>query len=231
MVKIIVDSTCDMPDEFVKKHNIPFLPLRVFLNGKEFLDKVNIQIDEVYEAMRNGIVPMTSQPRPDDINSLFEEYCKNGQDFIYIAFSSKMSCTYQLSLSVIEELGNKYPGVKMEIIDSKGGSTATGLIAMQAVMMTEAGESFERISSQIKELSNHVEHIFTITDLNWLIKGGRVSRVEGFIGSILDIKPVLDVKDGLIEIVKKVRGRKKALNTVVDMIVERIKDFPEQYWV
>lgn len=228
MIKIVVDSTCDLPEELMESNDIKSLPLRVSLNDREYLDKVTIQVDDVYAAMRQGVIPKTSQPNPGDMYALFKDYCIKGYDFIYTAFSSKLSCTYQQAISIISELKGIYPKVKMEVMDSKGGSTATGLIALQAARMVSYGLDFENVAAQAKKLIDHVEHVFTIADLNWLIKGGRISRGEGMIGNILDIKPILDVKDGLIEVIKKVRGRKKALSTVVDIVVERLKYFPNQ---
>lgn len=228
MLTIIVDSTCDLPEELIDKYSIKILPLRVYLNDKEYIDKVTIKVEDVYDAMRNGCVPMTSQPAPADVRSLFESCCKDGCDFLYLAFSSKLSCTYQLGVSVAEELRGKYPDVRMKVIDSKGGSTATGLIALQAAKLSEAGHDFDTVVGHVEKLISCVEHIFTITDLTWLIKGGRITRSEWFVGSVLDIKPIVHVRDGMMEVFKKVRGRKKALSTIVDIIEEKIKDFPDQ---
>lgn len=228
MTKIIVDSTCDLPDDLMAMYDIKSLPLKVLLNGKEYLDKVTIQVDEVYEAMRKGIVPKTSLPNPMDIFTLFQDYCTEGYDFIYLAFSSFLSGTYQLASTIMDELKIKFPEIRMQIIDTKGGSTATGLIALQAARMSDTGKNFDTVVGQVFKLVDHVEHIFTITDLNWLIKGGRISRSAGILGSILNIKPILHVNNGIMEVIGKVRGRKNSLNTVVDILEERIRDFPDQ---
>lgn len=229
MIKIMVDSTCDLPDEIIKKYDIKVLPLRVSLEDKEYLDKKTIQVDEVYSAMRKGIIPKTSQPNPKDMYDIFNEYCINGHDFIYLSFSSVLSSTYQLAQSILKEFKSKYPMLNMEVIDSKGGSTATGLIALQTVKLTEESvQNFDSIVRSIKVFVNHIEHVFTITDLNWIIKGGRIGKAQGMIGNMLDIKPILDVNDGAMEVIKKVRGKKKALNTVVDILEERSKKFPDQ---
>lgn len=228
MIKIIVDSTCDLPDELMEMYDIKSLPLKVLLNGREYLDKVTIQVDEVYEAMRQGIVPKTSLPNPQDILSVFNDYCSKGYDFIYLALSSLLSGTYQLASTIMDELKVNFPERRMQIIDSRGGSTATGLIALQAARMSDTGKSFDTIVSQVFKLVDHVEHIFTITDLNWLIKGGRISRSAAIIGNILSIKPILQVNNGLMEVIGKVRGRKNSLNTVVDILEERISNFPDQ---
>lgn len=228
MLKIIVDSTCDLPQELLEKYDIKMIPLRVYLGEKEYKDKATIRVEEVYDAMRNGITPMTSQPRPSDIKDMFLSFCKDNIAFIYLAFSSALSCTYQLAQSICKELKANYPDMDMEVVDSKGGSLATGLIALQAAKLAKSGYDFKTIVKQVKSMVEHIEHIFTITDLKWLIKGGRISKGEGMIGSILDIKPILDVKNGVMEVIRKVRGKKKALNMVADILAERIKNFPEQ---
>lgn len=228
MLTIIVDSTCDLPAELMDKYDIKMLPLRVYLDDKEYIDKVNISVEEVYDAMRNGCMPMTSQPAPSDVRSLFESCCAGGNDFLYIAFSSKLSCTYQLGVSVVEELKDKYPDIRMKVVDSKSGSTATGLIALQAAKLREAGYDLDTVVESIKKLISSVEHIFTINDLSWLIKGGRITKGEWFVGNLLDIKPIIHVRDGIIEVFKKVRGKRKALNAMVDILEEKIKDFPDQ---
>lgn len=228
MVKIIVDSTCDLPDEIMDKYDIKLLPLIVNLNGKDFLDKVTIKVDQVYDAMRKGICPMTSQPNPRSVYQLFQDCISDGYSFIYLAFSSKLSGTYDTICGIMQSFKEKYSNIKMDIVDTKSGSTATGLIALQAAKMVEEGKNFETVVDATKELAQHVEHIFTIDDLNWLIKGGRISKGEAIIGNILNIKPILHVNDGVMEVIQKVRGRKKALNTIMNIIEDRISNFPDQ---
>lgn len=222
MLKLIVDSTCDLPEEYIKENDILVLPLKVLLEDREYLDGETINVDEVYAAMKRGNMPMTSQPAPETIYSTFLKYAKKGQDFIYLAFSSAMSGTFQLASSILSELKEEYPGVNMEVVDSMGGSTATGLIIMQTM---EYGKNsmadFRKVLDYMKELTQHIEHIFTISDLNWLIKGGRIGKAQGMIGNILGINPILDVNDGRMEVVRKTRGRKKAFTAVVDMLEER----------
>ncbi len=228
MVRVIVDSSCDLPDELLEEYEIKSVSQRVYINNREYLDKVTINAKEVYEAMKKGIIPQTSLPRPMEIYGLFKQCCQEGNDFIYIALSSKFSGTYQLAVSLMQELQGQYDKVRMDVIDSKSGSTAIGLIALQAAKLARAGLGFDMIVRQICELADHVEHIFMVQDLSWLIRGGRISRTEGIIGSILNVKPILHVKDGAAEILEKVRGRKKALDSIVNIMEERIKDFPDQ---
>ena len=112
MVKIIVDSTADLSANLIEQYNIDILPLRVYINNKDYLDKVTITVEEVYDAMRNGICPKTSLPNPKTTYELFKNYASKGIDFIFYCFSSKLSSTYQTSYIIIEELKEQYPNVK-----------------------------------------------------------------------------------------------------------------------
>ena len=228
MTKIIMDSTSDLPRDIIEEYDIDILPLRVYVDNKEYLDKVTISVDQVYELMKKGISPITSLPSPGEIYNLFGKYASRGENFIYYAFSSELSATYQTSKIIIEELKNYYPNVKMEVVDTKAGSFASGLIALQGAKLAEAGASFEEIVSISQENAENIEHVFTIDDLNWLLKGGRINKSGAIIGSALNIKPILDVQKGKMVVIEKIRGRKRALNTVADIVQERIKEFPNQ---
>lgn len=228
MTKIIIDSTTDLPDSFLKKHDISVLPLRVSIESEDYIDKVNITIEKVYDSMRKGNYPKTSMPNLKDIYDLFQNYASKGIDFIFYCFSSKLSGTYETSHLTVEGLKKEYPNVKMKVIDTESGSLATGLIALQGAKMLEKGLSYEEVIKISEENIKNIEHIFTIDDLGGLLKGGRIKKVEAVVGSVLNIKPILDIQDGEIQVIKKVRGRNKALKTIIDIMEERIKGFPNQ---
>lgn len=228
MVKLIVDSTCDLPDELLREYDMRVLPLHISMGDKEYRDKVDIGTNEIYSAMRSGIMPKTSQVSTEDLYNTFRDCCAKGIHFIYISFSAAMSGTYQAAKIVLQEFKHTYQDVKMEILDSKSGSMATGLIALEAAKMIQAGSPFEKVSEQIKDMTEHIEHVFTIADLKWLVKGGRIDRLQGMLGSLMNVRPILDVKNGSMEVIKKVRGGYNALNTVTDIVAERIRAFPGQ---
>ncbi len=150
-------------------------------------------------------------PSPGEIYNLFGKYASQGRDFIYYSFSSELSGTYQVSKIIIEELKKDYPNVKMEVIDTKSGSFASGLIALQGAKLAEAGASFKEIVEISKENTENIEHVFTIDDLNWLLKGGRISKSSAIIGSALNIKPILDVQKGKMIVIEKNQREKKSL--------------------
>ena len=228
MIKLLVDSTCDMPEEFNKGQTIDFLPLRIRLGDKEYADKKDIAVQEVYNAMKEGIMPQTSQPTPTDIIDQLEKYGDVGDHVIYLSFSSKMSGTYQTVSLLMEEMKVKYPKSKFTAIDSKSGSICIAFMAMEAKKMIEENKSYEEIVSRMGFLANHTEHIFTLSDLKWIVKGGRISKFEGILGSALNIRPLIQVNDGFIEVFEKVRGEKKLFNRLVDIVEERIGEYKGQ---
>lgn len=222
MPKIVVDSTCDLPRAFAEEYAITTLPLHVMIGETEYLDRVTITTDEVYEYMRQGVVPKTSQVGFTDTYETLEALAKQGDDVLCLAFSSKMSGTCALISGVMEELKALYPQRRLQVLDSKGGSFATGLVAMEAAKAARAGMPFEALVQRCLFLIDHVEHVFVINNLDWLVRGGRVSRTMGYVANLLDIKPILDVKDGEMEVIAKVRGRIQSMKRVADILAQRV---------
>ncbi|HPJ03042.1 MAG TPA: DegV family protein [Candidatus Limiplasma sp.] len=229
MIRLIADSTCDIPKELLERFSIAVLRLSVILDGKPYLDGVDIQLEDVYEALRAGKTPKTSQIQWDDAKTLFSSVAQAGDDFIYLAFPAAMSGTYNIANRVRDSLREQYPTRRMEIIDSKGGSMGTGLIAIQLGLMLENGASFDELMSQAMWMTEHMKYAFTINDLKCAVRGGRVLvRAASSIGDILSIKPLMDVKSGILHIVKFVRGSQRSLEAVADFIVSYAREFQGQ---
>jgi DegV family protein with EDD domain len=210
MIKIIVDSTCDLPQDILKEYDIKVMPLNVLINDVEYRDRVDIQTDQVYEYMKKGVVPRTSQIYPEEIYNTFIDYAKKTYDFIYLAFSSALSGTFDLAKMIQKEIKDRYPKVHMEVVDSKSGSFATGIIALQAAKLADKGYEISEILEQVNFMVKHIEHIFVISDLSWLLKGGRISKIAAKTGSILNLRPLLDVQNGHLKVIGVVRGKKKS---------------------
>lgn len=228
MTKIIVDSTCDLPQDIIKKYDIKVMPLNVMINNVEYKDRVDIQTDQVYEYMNKGIVPRTSQIYPAVIYNAFADYAKEAYDFIYLAFSSALSGTFNVAKLVQKEIKAKYPNVNMEVVDSKSGSFATGLIALRAAELADKGYGISQILQQVNFMVKHIEHVFAISDLSWLAKGGRINKIAGKAGSLLNLRPLMDVQNGSMRVIDLVRGKKNALRAITNLVAERIKNFPNQ---
>jgi len=220
-MKIFTDSGCDLPKSYYEENDVVLLPLRVQLNNKEYEDVISIDSKEIYDAIRQGAQPKTSQVSPELFLKHFEELAKNEEEGIYIAFSSELSGTYSTAQMIRNQVLEQYPSLKLVIIDSKCASLGHGLVVEEAVRLRNIGVSLEDMASKINTLAPQVEHLFTVEDLDYLAKGGRVSKASAFLGGLLSIKPILNVEDGKLVPIEKSRGRKKALNRMLDLMQER----------
>lgn len=229
MTRLIVDSTCDLPEAQRTQFSIAVLPLSVTLEGRSYRDGVEIDLDRVYAAIRAGAALGTSQIRYEDTRALFEETLRAGDDALYLAFSSAMSGTMGLAAMVAEELLPQYPGRRIEIVDSRGGSMGSGLIAYQLGLMRDGGADLDTLVERAKWMAQHTKYAFTVDDFSYAMKGGRViARAAGTVGDILKIKPVMDVRDGMLHLVRFVGGSRRALAAVADRVADYAKNFKDQ---
>lgn len=228
-VKIITDSAADLPVELLQAYDIDLIPLRVYDEAEtEYLDGVTLESVTLLQKMREGAVYRTSLPSLETFQEKFVSYAKEGNPCIYLAFSSELSGTYQSSVLIKEEVKETYADLDLEIIDTKCASLGQGLVVLEAAKMAKDGASKEDILKRVDFLMNHMEHIFTVADLQYLVRGGRLSKVAGFIGGLLNIKPILNVEEGKLVPLEKVRGKKKVLSRIVDIMEERGKELKGQ---
>lgn len=221
-VKILSDSACDLPEEILKEYNIDLLPIIVVKDDEEYLDKVTIDPKKMYDDMRNGEVYKTAQIPPRMFEDKFEELAKKEESVIYIAFSSGLSGTYQTSVLVRDSLKDKYPNMDIDIVDSKSASVGFGLLVHKAGRMAKEGRSKEEILNMLDFYVKHIEHIFTVDNIEYLFRGGRVSRTQAFVGGLLNIKPILDIpEDGTLQPREKVRGHSKVMKRMIEIMGER----------
>lgn len=228
-VKIITDSAAGLPVELLQAYDIDLIPLRVYDESEtEYLDGVTLESVTLLQKMREGAVYRTSLPSLETFQEKFVSYAKEGNPCIYLAFSSELSGTYQSSVLIKEEVKETYANLDLEIIDTKCASLGQGLVVLEAAKMAKDGASKEDILKRVDFLMNHMEHIFTVADLQYLVRGGRLSKVAGFIGGLLNIKPILNVEEGKLVPLEKVRGKKKVLGRIVDIMEERGKKLKGQ---
>lgn len=227
-IHIVADSGCDLPYSFLQERNISFLPLIVHLNNNDYEDFVTIEPKQVYDAMRNGEVAKTSQASPLKMRELFTGLAESGRPAVYIAFSSQLSGTYQTAMMVREEVLEQYPEFQLTIIDSKCASLGLGLVVMKASELAQKGMPYEQLCETIRAYCRHMEHIFTVDDLEFLARGGRISKTSAFVGGILNIKPLLHVEDGKLIPIEKIRGRKKVFKRMIELMEERGNDLQKQ---
>ncbi|MGG1396361.1 DegV family protein [Bacillus salipaludis] len=227
-IKILADSACDLPLSFYSESNVTLIPLKVHVNGHEYEDVKTIDPKTVYEAIRNGSVPKTSQASPLLFEQIFTNMAENNEVGIYIAFSSQLSGTYSTAVMILDQVKEKYPNFDLTIIDTKCASLGQGLIVMEAARLSSKNVPKEEILKDVIFRSQHMEHLFTVEDLDYLAKGGRVSKASAFLGGLLNIKPVLNVEDGKLVPIEKIRGKKKVLRRLMELMKERGSDIQEQ---
>ena len=228
MVKLITDSSGDLPDDIIKEYDIDVMPLYFYIEDKEFRDG-DINPKELYDEMRAGKKTKTAQLSYKDLREHFEKYAQEGEPVIYMAFSSQLSGTYQTACMVRDELiEEEYPDLDIEIIDTKCASLGQGMAVYRTARLVKQGFDKETISQAARFYAGHTEHIFTVDDLKYLERGGRVSKTSAFVGGMLSIKPILHVDDGKLIPIRKVRGRKKVHKNITEMVTERGNSLDKQ---
>lgn len=223
MVKIITDSGCDLPGELIKKLNIDVISLNINCGDEEFKDKVNLTSMEIFKRQRNGENFQTSQVSTYDFLTKFESMLQENQEFIYISLSSGLSGCYSGGNSVLRELKEKYKNVKCSVIDSKSATVAQGMIVKNAAIMAKNRACFETIIDFIEEISKNINHIFTVFDMEYLCRGGRISKTSMIVGNFLNIRPVIVMdREGKLKVAQTVRGDKKAIKTIIECIKKEV---------
>lgn len=227
-IKLITDSTCDIAIKDCEALGIELVPLKVTIGGKTYLDKFELTNEEFYEKMAKAEdIPVTTLASPHDFMDKFDAYPDD--DIICITISSKLSGTYQSAVIAKEETGRN----NIHIIDSCSVSLGAGILVEAAAKMISKGENAADIEAKLNEIAPKVELYAVVDTLKYLVKGGRVSKATGAVGSLLGIKPILRVKDGTIENVGKERGLAKALSKMKSLIEENTdyleNDFPVTY--
>lgn len=231
MIKLIIDSGADQNTWFLGKYDFDFLPLSIILDDKQYLDKEEISLKELHYAMKQGKMPSTSQPSPGSIKEKLEKYRKNGDEVIIVSLWKEISGTFQNIQSVLDEYKDTHPEFKVALIDCRSGSVAATLIAIQVAEMIQAGYSFDEISKQAEWNATHLSIYLTVDDLNWLVKGGRLSKTAGFMGAALNVKPIISVNDKELFSENVVRGKKRVYTKLVDKIKTETSDFTEQLYL
>lgn len=224
--KIITDVTCDLPIEIIKKYDLEIMPMKYSVGNVDYTNYADFReqpLKEFFNEMRNGAITHTVQLNSEVYIQTYKEYLEQGFDILGIIFSSGLSGSYNSARLAAEELREEYPDRKIEIIDTLAASTGEGLIALEAAKNKAKGLTIEQNRVAIEEFKLYVSHWFTVDNLEYLRRGGRVSNTAAFAGKLLNIKPVLHVdNDGhLIPIYKKI-GRKTSIREIARQYGETV---------
>lgn len=228
-MKLFADSAADLPKSFFEEKDVNLIPLHVLIDDKEYKDIVDISAIEIYDAIRSGKQPKTSQASPEFFMEQWTALAKSGEEGIYIAFSSELSGTYNTAVMIRDQVKEEYPQLNIIIIDSKCASLGYGLLVKEAARLRQEGDDLLTIEQKIRFMAQHMEHLFTVEDLDYMARGGRVSKASAFIGGLLNIKPLLHVEDGKLVPIENHRGRKRVMRRMLDLMEERGDRLAEQH--
>lgn len=222
---ITTDSSADLTEEYLKEHQIGMVSLSCLMDGEVYNSDNPLPLKEFYDRMRNGAMPTTSQVNPEQARAMFEPYAKEGKDILHLAFSSALSGSCQSAMIAAEEVMEDYPDCRIVVVDTLLAAMGQGLLIHKAVQLKDTGASMEEVAAWCRENSPYIASYVTVDDLFHLYRGGRVSRSSAVLGSMVGIKPVIRIdEEGKLEVVGKVRGRKKAIQTIIDKLMERIRE-------
>lgn len=238
MFQIVVDSAANIPAELVKKYDIRVISFVNYVNGQPLtcfdpdltMEQERVKGKEYYDALRAGAEIKTGLISSGDFEECFHSIMENNEDVLYFSLSKNISGTFNSARIAAQELMENPPmGRRIRMIDSLNASLAQGILAIYASEMRSQGMDFDTIADTLETYPAKMNGIFTVGDLKYLAKTGRLSDSAALIGNILSIKPILrGNKDGYIVQYKKCRGRKAALNTLVSLVCETIVDPEEQ---
>ena len=214
--QIITDSCCDFPTPMYGQLGLTFVPLTVEFRGNTFDDKNDGTLKDMYQGLRAGEVAKTSAVNPSRWSQAMEKALAAGKDVLVLAFSSGLSTTYQSAVIAAEELKDAYPDRKIQVIDTLCASMGEGLLVWYACKKRDEGLSLDEVAQWVLDNRLHLCHWFTVDDLMYLKRGGRISAATALVGTMLQIKPLLHVDDeGHLINMTKTRGRKAAIDAMV----------------
>lgn len=226
---ITTDSNCDMDPEFLVENKVGVIPHYYTVEEEMYGDDRELTIRQFYDALREGKKSVTKASNPDIIRKRFGEYAEQGKDILHISFSSALSPAYDNIVNGANEIMAEYPEMKIIVIDTLSASLGEGIIISKAIEMKREGKSLEETAEWAQENIPHLNIQFTVDDLNFLYRGGRLSRSSAILGTVIDIKPILYVnREGELVPLDKVRGRKKVLMTMVDNMAERLGEYRDK---
>lgn len=219
--KIVTDSACDLPAAMLQELDVTVTPLHLLFKGQNLPDTVEDSfIADFYAGMRAGEVSKTSAVNPEHWAELLEPALAAGQDALVLAFSSGLSTTYQSAVIAAQELLEKYPDRKIRVVDTLCAALGEGLLVWHTCKKRDQGLSLDQLADWVEENKMYSSHWFTVDDLVYLKRGGRVSAATAMVGTMLKIKPVLHMdENGKLVSMIKARGRKAAIETLVQQML------------
>lgn len=221
-IGIVTDSTCDLKQEIIDKYDIEVIPLSVHIGEKEYQDGVDINPQEFFEKIdKNKNLPHTSRPAPALFIKKYKKMLQKYDQIISIHVSAALSGTYESAKLAAKEIGAE----KIEVVDSSSISLGLGMLVVLAAKLIKQDKKLNTVIKTIKKAKNNLYLYFTVQDLTYMEKGGRIGKASSFIGSIFSINPVISIstKTGKVKPIAKVRGKHRAQDKIIEIVTEKIK--------
>jgi DegV family protein with EDD domain len=218
-VAIVTDSTAFMPTEFTRHLPIFFIPLHVIWGDETFLDNVDITADQFYEKLKTSkVLPSTSQPSPAAFQDLYLKLIDQGYDILSIHISARLSGTIDSAI----QARNMLPNMQIEILDSETTSLAMGFHVLAAARLAAQGATLHECKIEAEQARSHCGVLFVLNTLEFLRRGGRIGGGAAFLGTMLNLKPILEIRGGRVEAVERVRTSTKARDRMIDLFVSKV---------
>lgn len=225
--EIVTDSSANLPPEIINQYGIHVVSLTIRADERDYpgYDGGLTNPKTFYDMMRNGMELYTSQINPAMCAAVFDDILSRGNDVLYVGFSSTLSGTLQIALITAEDMSNDYPERQIKVVNTLAASAGEGLLVLTAARMRQKGCCLDEVLDKLNAIKLNVCHWFTVDDLKYLKRGGRISSAASIAGTMLGIKPILHMdNDGKLTPVSKVRGRKAALSALIEKMQQTIKD-------
>ena len=224
--KIVTDSTADLPEKYLKEHEVDMINVRYVIDDESFGSDKQMEVHAFYELMRGGKMPTTSQVNPEEAKEFLLACARQNREILCLAFSSGLSGTCNNMRIAAQDLMEEQEDLKIVVIDTLCASMGEGLLVHKAVQLQKQGKSLQETADWIEAHKLNLVHMFTVDDLNHLHRGGRVSKTAAIMGTLAGIKPILHVDDeGHLIPLRNVRGRKKSLLALVDDLEKKIGSY------
>lgn len=221
---VTVNSTVDVPKEWLKERNVPFVPLKYTIDGETYQDMRGLSSKEFFDKLREGKMSVTSQVNPEEAKEALEPFLKEGKDVLHLAFSSGLSGTCGSMKIAAEELKEKYPDREIIVVDTLCACMGEALLLYYVLKRKSEGMTVKEAAEWAEEHKLNICHNVTIDDLHHLQRGGRVSKTAAVLGSMVQIKPMIHMdNEGKLQVIGKERGRKKSLQKIVERSAEQYK--------
>lgn len=227
---ITTDSTADLFLSYIEEHHLPCIGLNFLVDDQEYSYRDNYDMKNYYDRMRDGMKTSTMQAGMQEVTDLFTALARDGKDIVHISFSSGLSGSFNTESLVAQQVMEEYPERRIVVLDSLAASGGQGLIVRKALEKKEAGADMDELIRFVEEIKLKTVHYFTVEDMVYLYRGGRVSKVKSILANAINIKPILHVdNDGHLVMIDKARGRKKSLQKMADhMAANKTEDFSKR---